>query len=67
MLDKINALKNKIITMNSSNHGEPTEEFSPINLEILLSESIVESASDCTNECDNDEKEKRKYLMVVLN
>ena len=61
MLDNFNTLKNKIITMNSSNHGEPTEEFSPINLEILLSESIVESTSDCTNECDNDEKEKRIF------
>ena len=30
MLEKINALKSKIITLNSSNQGEPIEEFTPI-------------------------------------
>lgn len=61
MLEKINALTSKIITLNSSNQGEPIEEFTPINLEILLSESIVESASECMLKCESRDEKKKIY------
>lgn len=61
MLDRFNTLENKIITLNSSNQGEPSEDFTPINLEILLSESIVKSTSECMDDCEELKKENRIY------
>jgi hypothetical protein len=44
-MEQLQKLNSKIATLKNDKHGEPPKESTPINLEILLSESIVESNS----------------------
>ena len=44
-MEQLQKINSKIATLKNDKHGEPPRESTPINLEILLSESIVESNS----------------------
>ena len=60
-MEQLQKIKSEIATFKNDKHGEPPQELTPINLEILLSESIVESVSVWDGNGESETKCKRSF------
>ena len=66
-MEQLQKIKSKIATLTTDIHKEPAQESTPINLEILLSESIVESVSVWDGNGESETECKRSFTSEDCN